>query len=278
MGSDIVKFRNLDSGGFFALARESSRRGMTLVGHAPQELSLAEASNAGMASIEHGETVSNSLANLNSEKRTEQFKTLARNGTMITPTLTGDYFSKLSTPEAMKAAITDTAGTMDPRNKFISDKLRTIWQLAYDSRYLNGEQDFESFFQGSAMDLREAYKWKVPMLAGTDLGVILVYPGSSLHEEMALMVEKIGMSPTDVLQTATIHPAKFFKMQDSLGTIQAGKLADLILLDANPLSDIRNTRRINAVVLNGQYFDKSSLNNLLSQAASTMKKKENCGN
>lgn len=278
MGSDVVKFRNLGSTGFFSLARESRRRGMPLVGHAPQELSLAEASNAGMASIEHGETVSNSLANLNSEKKADQFKTLARNQTMITPTLTGDYFSKLSTPEEMKAAITDTAGAIDPRNKFISDKLRTIWQLAYDSRYLNGEQDFRSFFQRSAMHLREAYKATVPMLAGTDLGVILVYPGSSLHEEMALMVEKIGMSPADALQTATMHPAKFFNMQDSLGTIQTGKLADLILLDANPLSDIRNTRRINAVVLNGQYFDKSALNNFLSQAAFRMKKKESCGN
>ena len=113
---------------------------------------------------------------------------------------------------------------------------------------------------------------------GTDLGVILVYPGSSLHEEMALMVEKIGMRPADVLQAATINPAKFFNMQDSLGTIKPGKLADLILLDANPLSDIHNTRQINAVLLNGQYFDKSALNNLLLQAASNLRKKESCGN
>src|SRR5688500_11781539 len=126
------------------------------------------------------------------------------------------------------------------------------------------------------MDLREAYRWRIPMLAGTDLGVILVYPGSSIHEEMALMVEKIGMSPADVLPAATLNPAKFFNMQDSLGTIQPGKLADLILLDANPLSDIHNTQRINAVILNGKYFDKSALNNLLLQAASNMKKSENC--
>ena len=93
---------------------------------------------------------------------------------------------------------------------------------------------------------------------------------------MALMVEKIGMRPIDVLRTATIHPARFFDMQDTLGTIDVGKLADLILLEANPLLDISNTRRINAVVLNGQYFDKSALNNLLLQAASNMKNEKSC--
>jgi imidazolonepropionase-like amidohydrolase len=278
MGSDVVKFRNLGGDNFFSLARESRRRHMLLVGHAPAEISLEDASNAGMASIEHGETITNSLVNLDSQTRAGQFKILSRNGTMITPTLIGDYRSKLSTPAAMNAAIVDTSGATDTRNKFISDKQRTVWQLAYDSRYLNGSQDWKSFFRQSTMDLREAYRWKVPMLAGTDLGVILVYPGSSIHEEMALMVEKIRMSPADVLQAATIHPAKFFKMQDSLGTIQPGKLADLILLDANPLSDIHNTLRINAVILNGQYFDKSALNHLLLQAASNMKKRESCGN
>lgn len=278
MGSDVVKFRNLGGDNFFSLARECKRRGTLLVGHAPQQVRLGEASEAGMASIEHGETISNSLLNTDRKTREAEFKILAKNGTMITPTLIADYRAKLSTPAAMRLAIRDTNGTVDRRNKLISNPLRSIWQFAYDSRYLNASQDWESFFQRSALELREAYKCNVRMLVGTDLGVILVYPGTSVHEEMALMTEKIGMSPASVLQAATMNPARFFKMQDSLGTIQPGMLADLVLLDANPLSDIKNTQLINGVVANGKYFDKRALNELIRQAESNMKKKKTCAN
>lgn len=277
MGSDVVKFRNLDRDNFLSLAAECKKAQLPLVGHAPQGITLADASSAGMASIEHGETISNSLANMDSSERARQFKTLSRNRTMITPTLVSDYSSKLSSDRVMMTAIIDSAGKKDPRNRFISDKLRHVWQLAYDTKYLNGSQDWKLFFRKSAMDLREAYRHKVPILAGTDLGVILVYPGSSIHEEMKLMVEKIGMGPADALRAATIHPAMFFKMHDSLGTIAPGKLADLILLDANPLSDIHHTQRIDAVIMNGQYFDKLTLNRMLSQAASDIQKNNSCG-
>lgn len=276
MGSDVVKFRNLDGDNFLSVAKECKKVELPLVGHAPQGISLADASNAGMASVEHGETISNSLANMDSSERALQFEALSRNGTMITPTLVSDYSSKLSSDAVLITAIRDSTGKKDPRNKFVSDKLRHVWQLAYDSRYLNGPQDWKAFFRKSAMDLRVAYKHKVRMLAGTDLGVILVYPGSAIHEEMALMVEKIGMTPADALRAATMHPAMFFKMQDSLGTIAPGKLADLILLGANPLSNIHHTQRIDAVIMNGQYFDKVALNRMLSQAASDIHKDNIC--
>jgi imidazolonepropionase-like amidohydrolase len=265
-GSNVVKFRNLERQHFLALADECKKAQLPLVGHAPQGTSLAEASRAGIASIEHGETISNSLDNLDSSERAGQFKILSRNRTMVTPTLISDYSSKLSTDEQMMNAITDTNGVKDPRNKYVSDKLRRVWQLTYDSKFLNGTQDWKSFFLKSASHLREAYRNKVPMLAGTDLGVILVYPGSSIHEELILMVEKIGMTSADALRAATIHPAMFFKMQDSLGTIAPGKLADLVLLDANPLLNIRHTQGINGVIINGRYFDKPALKDMLSSA------------
>jgi imidazolonepropionase-like amidohydrolase len=278
MGSDFVKFRNLGGHNFFALARECERRGMLLVGHAPQGVSLGAASNAGLASIEHGETISNSLLNSDMKTREGEFKILARNGTMLTPTLIADYRSKLSSPAVMEIVIGDTNGTVDPRNKLISNRLRSIWQFAYDSRYLNESEDWESFFRRSALDLREAYKCNVPMLVGTDLGVILVYPGSSVHEEMALMAEKLSMSPASVLRAATVNPARFFNMLGSLGTIEPGKLADLVLLDGNPLSDIKNTQLINGVIANGKYFEKQALNELLRQAQSNIKEQKACVN
>ena len=74
------------------------------------------------------------------------------------------------------------------------------------------------------------------------------------------------------LQAATLNPAKFFNKLESLGTIEKGKLADLVLLDANPLEDIRNTRHINAVVVNGRYFSKESLQQILAEVEAAAQK------
>ncbi len=112
----------------------------------------------------------------------------------------------------------------------------------------------------------------VRILAGTDLGNPYVYPGFSLHDELALLVQA-GLTPLEALQTATINPAKFFGKEKVLGTIEKGKLADLVLLDANPLEDIDNTRKINAVVLNGHLLDRAALDKLLADVEAAANKK-----
>jgi imidazolonepropionase-like amidohydrolase len=93
----------------------------------------------------------------------------------------------------------------------------------------------------------------VHILTGTDAPLRNSPPGFGLHEELTLLVRG-GMSPFEALRSATLEPARYFGMLDSLGTIAAGKLADLVLLDGNPLEDIRNTRRISAVVANGRLY------------------------
>nr|MBA3890204.1 amidohydrolase family protein [Gemmatimonadaceae bacterium] len=85
-----------------------------------------------------------------------------------------------------------------------------------------------------------------------------VYAGASLHEELALLVAS-GLTPLQALQAATLNPARYLSATDSLGTVAPGKLADLVLLDANPLEDIRNTQRIHAVVLNGRLLARAAL-------------------
>jgi imidazolonepropionase-like amidohydrolase len=104
----------------------------------------------------------------------------------------------------------------------------------------------------------------VRLLAGTDLAAAGTYPGFDLHEELALLVEA-GLTPMEALQCATRNAAGFLKLSD-VGTIQAGKIADLVLLDANPLEDIRNTRRIRAVVIRGKLLRRPALGNLLLEA------------
>jgi imidazolonepropionase-like amidohydrolase len=117
---------------------------------------------------------------------------------------------------------------------------------------------------------------KIRFLAGTDtapgaIGLPYVYPGFSLHDELGFLV-RAGFTNMEALQTATRNPAEYLGMLDSLGTVETGKVADLILLEANPLQDIRNTQRIAAVVLNGRFLDRKALDGLLSQAEASAKK------
>jgi imidazolonepropionase-like amidohydrolase len=106
----------------------------------------------------------------------------------------------------------------------------------------------------------------VRILAGTDTPMPLVYPGFSLHDELQLLVAS-GLTPAEALRAATQAPAEFLGIDADAGSIAAGKRADLVLLNANPLDDIKNTRTIRAVVLNGRLFDRAALDELLRKAA-----------
>jgi imidazolonepropionase-like amidohydrolase len=112
----------------------------------------------------------------------------------------------------------------------------------------------------------------VPFMAGTDTAAgVHVFPGFSLHDELGLFV-RAGLTPMQALQTATLNPARFMGRLNDLGTVEKGKLADLVLLDANPLDDIGNTRRIRAVVLAGRYFDRVALDRMLQGVATAAAK------
>src|SRR6266436_3659062 len=102
----------------------------------------------------------------------------------------------------------------------------------------------------------------VLFLAGTDTPNPSILPGFALHDELKLLVSA-GFSPLEALQTATLNPARYLGKEKDLGTIETGKLADLVLLDANPLDDIANTRKIRAVVLAGRYLDRAELDRML---------------
>jgi imidazolonepropionase-like amidohydrolase len=107
----------------------------------------------------------------------------------------------------------------------------------------------------------------VPFLAGTDTAPgIFILPGFSLHDELANFVEA-GFTPMEALQTATSNPAKFFGTESTQGSIAKGKLADLVLLDADPLADIQNIRKVKAVIANGHLYDRAALDALLKNAA-----------
>jgi len=111
----------------------------------------------------------------------------------------------------------------------------------------------------------------VPFLAGTDTPPgVYIFPGFSLHEELQRFVAA-GFTPLEALQTATLNPAKFLGMEDRLGTIEKGKLADMVLLDANPLDDVANTQKIAGVVANGRYLSRADLDKMLAQVQDAAK-------
>jgi imidazolonepropionase-like amidohydrolase len=104
----------------------------------------------------------------------------------------------------------------------------------------------------------------VKILAGTDDSNPFVVPGFGLHDELAMLVES-GLSPMEALRAATINPARCFQKTQTLGSIETGKRADLVLLDANPLEDIHNSTKIYAVVLNGRVLERKELDEILSE-------------
>jgi imidazolonepropionase-like amidohydrolase len=138
---------------------------------------------------------------------------------------------------------------------FVSDIMKTM-----DTDPLSVRKKFVQM----ELDMTLAmFRAGVPFMAGTDTAAgVHVFPGFSLHEELALFV-KAGLTPMQALQTATLNPARFMNRVADMGTVEQGKLADLVLLDANPLDDIDNTRKIRAVILAGRYFDRPALDRML---------------
>jgi imidazolonepropionase-like amidohydrolase len=111
----------------------------------------------------------------------------------------------------------------------------------------------------------------VKFLAGTDVANPYVFPGFSLHDELEYMV-KAGFTPIEALQTATINPAIFLHKENELGTVEKGKLADLVLLDFNPLENISNTKKIFAVILDGKLFERRDLDKMLDEVKALVAK------
>jgi imidazolonepropionase-like amidohydrolase len=112
----------------------------------------------------------------------------------------------------------------------------------------------------------------VSFLAGTDVTNPYVFPGFSLHDELALLVEEGKFTPLEALQAATRNPARFLGLEQELGTVEKGKVADLALLDADPLQDVKNTQKIAAVIVGGKLLDRAALDRMLAEVEGPSKK------
>jgi cytosine/adenosine deaminase-related metal-dependent hydrolase len=302
-GVDFIKvYSLLPRDAYFALADEARKQGIAIAGHTPFSVSAAEVADAGQKSIEHldmimlacseredevgkelQEAVKNpqalaavlavmqarakSIADGYDEgKAQELFARLSKNSVRLCPTLT------------VQRALTmlgDSAFTGDPRLKYMPASIKQGWNPKNDARLKSlTSEDMERMresFQGLLDRVGAIQRAGVEILAGTDTPNPYCFPGFSLHDELALLV-KAGLTPMEALQVATRNAAKFLGLLDSLGTIEPGKIADLVLLDANPLAEITNSQKINAVVTGGKLFDRAALQAMLAQAEAAAKR------
>ena len=258
LGMDVAKFRNLGGDEFLAFAAAARRHGLPLAGHGPRDIPLADAAEAGLASIEHADALTIRLGDLAPAELRSQLERIRDAGSMITPTLvSGTYHGD----EHVSAVMADTTGAVEPRQPFVSAGQLEMWGFMFATRGAGGPPDPDARRNEIAM-VRAAHDAGVPVMAGTDLGILLTYPGSSVHEELEILVDEVGMTPAQAIAAATVNPARFLGADDQLGRIRPGYLADLLLLDADPIVDIRNTRAIAAVVWRGRLLDRDDLEGL----------------
>ena len=268
LGVDFIKVRTATSRETYqAIASATRGAGLTLTAHgdiAPPEDML----RAGQRSIEHA--IYPPLQKRDAPVRAQLIRELASAQVTIVPTMGNYYQWLLLSPKAARRIVEDTLGQIDPRRRYVSGYLLEDWreQVAERGRVKDAliRRLLPYAYRGVLRDLQEMHRAGVRILPGTDVAVALKYPGFSLRDELGYFVDKIGMTPMAALVSATGFAAEFSGMLDSLGTVQVGKLADLVLLDADPLVDIRNVGRIHAVIARGELFDRAGLSGLLAAA------------
>jgi imidazolonepropionase-like amidohydrolase len=302
-GADFIKvYSKLSRNAYFAIADEAQKCGIPFEGHVPESVTAAEASNAGQKSIEHLTRVADGCSkeeqSIDSEMQRQEALFRASGATMAQKIDAGKSIIRLNmrvvaafdeptaqslfalfvknktwqcpTLTLLRAQIDDPLPANDPRLKYLSREVRAKWDDGY---YKNVPPEPRAAivklsklqFEESVRIVGLMYRAGVPILAGTDAMNPQCFPGFGIHDELALLVDA-GLSPLAALQAATRNAAEFMGQPDRRGTIEAGKTADLVLLNKDPLADIHNTRSIEAVVLGGQLYSRAALDAMLAKA------------
>ncbi len=279
--TQVKVYNNIPRASFFALAAEAKRAGLDVVGHKPYRVTAIEASNAGMKSLEHARfllwesfsgadevvTAANPgkrdnsnfrkrlLAEHDTVKLRQILETFARNRTWYCPT----HLTRKADAYAGNAEFRKRYDHINPLLRFLSleDLDATISE---DTSATAREVYLDFYLQGYRIS-HQAYRQGVKLLAGSDVPEL---PGSSLHDEL-WELRRAGLPAFEVLRTATLYPAQYFNAEARYGSIRAGKVADLVILNANPVTNISHTRSISGVFFNGNHVADARVKALISQ-------------
>jgi imidazolonepropionase-like amidohydrolase len=301
-GADFVKvYSRLSRESWLAIIDEARKIGLTVHGHGPDQVTSKEVSNAGQRSIEHIHSLGLAVSTREAEVRrmvlaikvangdynswfrqlhpiewiaantyspsraADVFGTLRRNNTRVTPTLTMhnvldqiDY-TRLD-PNLAKYMSEESIGTYDYVIQNLYAANRTAEEISHQHEMWAWRQRF----------VRELIEHDVPIMAGTDTGTPYSVPGFALHDELEHLVDA-GATPRQALYAATVEPAKFLGMSADLGSVEPRKIADLVVLDADPLTDIRNSRKIHTVVTRGRVISPTQRQQMLANVEAAVK-------
>ena len=288
-GVDFIKVQSVIShDAYLAAATEAHKQSLPIVGHVPDKVRLKEVVEAGQKSIEHlmgifegcsteedkfiqGQGSLKLLLTTQDQQRCDALiKLLAQNQTWQVPTLAWQRGGTFLDQRDLKP---------QPLDKYVPAYWRDVtWKRFTDEMMPDLLRDplslRQEYFDNNLKMVQKMHRAGVPFLAGTDAAPgVYIMPGFSLHDELSNFVEA-GFTLMEALQTATSNPAKFLGMEDNLGSVEPGKIADLLLIAADPLTDIKNTQKINAVIVNGRVFDRAALDNLLKQVEMSAKQQK----
>jgi imidazolonepropionase-like amidohydrolase len=288
-GADFIKvYSRLPAEEYFAIVDESKILGIPFAGHVPMSVTAEQASDAGQKSFEH---LSGIPIALSAER--ESIEDMQRNASSIAdyaaiqkrvtdtydPTRGPTLYQKLKQNETWQSptltvlrnlAYARQRITLDQeRLQYLPRTITDTWLPSANPRFRDmsdeGWQSLQRGFDNAKHMVGEMNKVGVPIIAGTDVLNPYCFPGFSLHDELQLLVES-GLTPMEALQAATRNAAEFSERLGLLGTIEIGKIADLVLLAANPLEDIRNTTEIDTVIFNGRVYKRDDLDAMLEKA------------
>lgn len=264
-GYDFIKiYSHLNKETYFAIIDEAQKVKLKAVGHIPDAFQgkIKEAFVSNFNLVAHAEEFSKHSDSFSIDDAKRFAEIAKQNNIWVSPTLTTMVWiaNQFHTLDSIK---------LSPRLKYVHPLLQSKWLTANN---YNKDSTIEDAIYYDKMvnfhnTLVKAFKEAgVPILAGTDVGVSGVIAGFSLHDELVLLV-KAGLTNEEALYSATKLSADFLGINEQVGTIEIGKVADFVLLDNNPLEDIRNTTKIAGVVVSGHWLDNSKLKKMMAELA-----------
>jgi hypothetical protein len=284
---DFIKVLDLSEPAFEALAEASRHDGVPFAGDLPSGVSAFAAARDRMSSMEHLFGLGLACSRKENELRSRSLSARAKKDSAATAAIDTEVMSTYDTEAA--ATLWDLFRRYDVRQT----PTLTEW-ARMTGLHIGGETDApelrymdvslkkrwprpESAVEPGVSDRRYEFACRltgemaragVPLLAGTDTGDPWTVPGFELHKELALLVNA-GLTPAQALRSATFEPARLLHREIELGQVKKGYLADLVILNANPLADIRNTRRIESVMIGGKQIGKVQIARMLNEMAAT---------